>query len=109
MPRIYKRTQVNLMPDSKEIPEMKTKEQVYYDVTMKEIGSNPNGTRTDIVYAAMEEYAKQQAESFTAFLKSEAFFTVSDWPGWHKGAEKIDGVRPWYSFEQIYNLWKKKQ
>jgi hypothetical protein len=38
---------------------VRSKEEVYEDVTRKHLGNNPNGTRMDIVYAAMEEYSSQ--------------------------------------------------
>ena len=36
---------------------MRTKEKVYEDCTLKNLGNKPNGTRMDIVYDSMEEYA----------------------------------------------------
>lgn len=38
---------------------MKSKEQCYQDATLKSLSENANGTRMDIIYSAMEEYASQ--------------------------------------------------
>lgn len=42
---------------------MPTREEIYQQATLKNL-SNSNGTRMDIVYAAMSEYAKQRAVEF---------------------------------------------
>lgn len=41
-----------------------SKEAIYEDATRKELGSNPNGTRMDVVSRAMDMYAQQEAISF---------------------------------------------
>lgn len=41
------------------------KEQVYEKITMQELGGNPNGTRQEIVWKSMDEYAEQQAIAFS--------------------------------------------
>ncbi len=41
-----------------------TKEEAYELATMQELGGNPNGTRQDVVWRAMELYAKQEAIEF---------------------------------------------
>ena len=41
---------------------MKTMEEVYNEQTLKHLGNNPQGTRMDIVYSAMKEFAKEAIE-----------------------------------------------
>lgn len=36
-----------------------TKEEAYEKATMQELGGNPNGTRQDVVWRAMEIYSQQ--------------------------------------------------
>lgn len=43
----------------KEQPVKETAQEVYERVTLRQIGNNPQGTRMDIVFIAMEEYANQ--------------------------------------------------
>lgn len=52
-----------------------TKEQAYQQATMKSIGSDPNGTRQDVIYLAMDIYAEyHSALAFDAGLESAADF-----------------------------------
>lgn len=38
---------------------MKTREECYNEATLKSLGTNPQGTRQDIIYLAMDIYADQ--------------------------------------------------
>ncbi len=38
---------------------MRSKEDIYNEATLKNIGANPNGTRMDIIYEAMDLWAKE--------------------------------------------------
>ncbi len=38
---------------------MKSKEDCYNEATLKSLGNNPQGTRQDVIYLAMEIYAQQ--------------------------------------------------
>lgn len=42
---------------------LRSKEDVYNDATLKNLGNNPNGTRMDIIYDAMDIYAKEYHEN----------------------------------------------
>ncbi len=42
---------------------MRTKETVYEDCTRQHLGNNPLGTRMNIVYDSMEQYAKEYHEN----------------------------------------------
>ena len=50
-----------------------SKEEVYQQQTLKLL-SNANGTRQDIIYAAMDEYARIQAISFAKFCDDLRIF-----------------------------------
>ena len=60
---------------------MKTKRQVYEDCTLKML-SDPNGTRMDIVFAAMDKYAMQESISFLEWSNSEGWQTYDSWHTW---------------------------
>ena len=45
-----------------------SKEAIYEDATRKELGSNPNGTRMDVVSRAMDMYAQQEEISFAEWI-----------------------------------------
>lgn len=47
-----------------------TKEEAYEKATMISIGENPNGTRQDVVYKAMEIYTKQESIAFGEFISN---------------------------------------
>jgi hypothetical protein len=47
----------------------KSKEDVYNIATLKNLGNNPQGTKMDVVYSAMDEYAKQQSIEFKAWCE----------------------------------------
>jgi len=49
------------------------KQGIYEEATRKELSNNPNGTRMDVVYAAMDEYAKQKAIDFAKWLSDNDY------------------------------------
>lgn len=49
----------------------RTKEDCYNEATLKNL-SDPNGTRMDIIYAAMDVYAKEQVITFINWYFTEA-------------------------------------
>lgn len=54
--------------------EIKNMKEVYEESTLKELGSNPNGTRMDIIYRAMHEYGSivsAEKDKFINDLKVE--------------------------------------
>ncbi len=54
---------------------------------------------------AMDEWARERSIAFGKWLKKEGYWTIDSLDGWHKGAEKISGIRPTYSTEKLYDLF----
>lgn len=48
-----------------------SKEECYEKATMQELGGNPNGTRQDVIWRAMEMYANQPLTNRYIFTKEE--------------------------------------
>lgn len=46
----------------------RSKEEVYNEITLKHLGNNPNGTRMDIVYDAMDIYFTERSMELLSFL-----------------------------------------
>lgn len=42
-----------------------TKEEIYQEATLKSLGNNSTGTRMDVIYLAMDQYAEEKAISFS--------------------------------------------
>jgi len=52
-----------------------TKEEAYEKATMQELGGNPNGTRQDVVWRAMDIYSRHQATCYGNFILKKNFPT----------------------------------
>jgi hypothetical protein len=60
----------------------KSKETVYQEATMKSLGMNAEGTRMDIVYLAMDEYAKNQAIAFVEWCNTYGYKKYKELDRW---------------------------
>lgn len=84
-----------------------TKEEAYEKATMQELGGNPNGTRQDVVYRAMEIYAKQQAIAFSNFKND--YQRIEAMNVRHNQIENFDGnIYSWIgsSDDKIWEAYK---
>lgn len=66
-----------------------TKEGVYNRCTLRNLGNNPNGTRMDIVFDAMDEYAKLFAIEVLKELTNTNFALISK----HTIKDKIEELQ----------------
>lgn len=48
---------------------MKSKEEIYNEATLKNLGNNPNGITMDIIYDAMESYSQEKMIDFLQWYK----------------------------------------
>lgn len=46
----------------------RSKEEIYNESTLRNLGNNPNGTRMDVVYDAMDVFAAQEVKSNSTAL-----------------------------------------
>ena len=88
-----------------------TKEKAYEIATMQELGTNPTGTRQDVIYKAMDIYAEQTSIEFICWaVKNHSvpfegfslnFFTNGD--------VKIFVNHEEITIQQLYSLFKQSQ
>jgi hypothetical protein len=87
----------------------KSKETVYQEATMKSLGMNAEGTRMDIVYAAMEEYSKGQCIAYDEWKEKENIvFRNGKWQRWVP-FEYTSKVLVYYTHEELYEAFIKHQ
>lgn len=88
-----------------------TREEIYEEVTLKNIGNNPQGTRMDVVYSAMDEYAKQQSIAFAEFIFKGGYTVHSfsyEWM-WVKRSLSPKEVSTLLTTQQVYDLFLQSQ
>lgn len=81
-----------------------TKEEIYEEATLKNI-ANSTGTRMDIIYHAMSEYAKQEAIKFAEFISAN---TTKVRFVWNKGNWQIfnkNGGIENITSQELYSLY----
>jgi hypothetical protein len=88
---------------------MKDKQTVYEDCTRKHLGNNPQGTRTDIVFDAMDEYASIVGVGFAEwkdknYLKSvrkdrlDKYYSRAD-------KDKNNGLLEYLTLDQLFDKY----
>lgn len=61
-----------------------SKEKVYQEATLKCLGENSNGTRMDVVYEAMDQWAKMQSIAFSDWVQENEYFIPEGYTGYVK-------------------------
>lgn len=88
-----------------------TREEIYEEGTLKNIGNNPQGTRMDVVYSEMDEYAKQQSIAFAEFI-FKGGYTVHlffyEWM-WVKRSLSVKDVSTLLTTQQLYDQFLSQQ
>ena len=79
------------------------KETIYNEATMKNMGEYPMGTRMQIVYSAMDEYAKQQAMGFSEWT-SENNYSYRGAVWIHLGRD-VEGLPIRATTQELYSLY----
>lgn len=88
-----------------------TKEEIYEETTLKNLGNNPQGTRMDIVYSAMDEYAKKQSIAFAEWIDRNGYFQDTYDKFWYRRGK---GVEPKFvtismSNAELYTIFLSQQ
>lgn len=88
--------------------EHKSKEEIYNTATLENIGNNPTGTRMDVVYAAMDRYAKQVAISFAEWISINGWYfnKIKRWSNRNETSDNLIIVlSATKSTEELYALF----
>lgn len=82
-----------------------SKEAVYEKVTMQELGGNPNGTRQEIVWKAMDEYALLISIAFVEWILRNDYQKYTKGIDWWFNEPPTPGKQTYFNSEQLYKLF----